>query len=1310
MKRKLLSMLFLLVTSVVAWGQGYNDVRWPNYTATSGTAGHNDNEGYDKLFDNNTSTKWCVTTLGNPTYVQFDATRPIKPTYYTLTTGGDTNKYQGRNPKSWVIKASNDASNWTTIVTVTDGDMPTGNLESKTFSMGNLGTFYRYWRFEVNSVVSGTVFQLSEFSLLVDFTLLEHVFVEGLEDIYCLTPSQGTINPQLTVRDLKGQTLPQNTYWKIGYYTSNNQYLSSVGSPGNYTLVISQGSTIYYSGNYQAPIKVTYGLDGSGTQNDPYTISSWNDWSRFISSINAGKTYADQYVSLLQDIDVEQNSIILPTTMADDDQSHVFSGTFLGNNHTITHTASYDKQVVGLFRWVKGATFKDLTVAGSISSSQKFMAALVGDILGGNVTFDNCHVTATLNSSVEGDGTSAPFVGYQANGSVTFNDCSFTGSLVGPNTTLWSGMMGWGEGAVRAIFSNCIFAPTTVNISDNSGATYARGRTGFTMTSVACYCTHQLSTQQGFLVYANPQEGINKIISAADGNLYHMTCAVSGVESEYTYSGTPIQPVPTVKSVDNTTLIEGTDYTLVYSDPTGRYPGAQTLTINATGGTYVGSTTIAYTVVRDPSLPELKPGDANLDDTLSVADVTTIINIVRGKVASNQWADVDGDNSVTVQDAEIVVAMILGKAIRIMLSNSTLSMRAGQTSQLSVSFYPEGEYTQGITWATSNAQVATVSAEGLVTAVGSGSCVVTCSAYGLTATCEVSVYSADDYVDLGLPSGTLWAKCNVGATEPKGYGSYFAWGETQPKGTYTSANYTKSGISAITAADDAATVNWGAAWQMPTKAEMEELFNSTYTTQEWTTENGITGVRITSKANGNSIFLPATGYYSDYTYAMNTNYSIYYWTSTRATYSANAYHLYGNKNSTPYVDAGSRYYGYSVRPVLVEKAVRATSLTLSKNTLALNLREPAQLTATVLPADTETKTLAWASSDPDVAKVDDNGLVEAVAAGTCTITATTTDGTALSASCAVTVAPILNGHEYVDLGLSSGTLWATTNIGASNPEDSGLYFAWGETTGYAAGDGHDFSWQNYAYIDVPEGIEGYSYDPLDGPFYLSKYNGKYCSYDGIMDNVIDLMAEDDAAFTNWGPNWRLPTGGQISELFERDFTTQTQTTRNGVQGLLFTSKIYPDRSIFIPAARHYGGSDLTFDNEGNIWIWAGTLNDNNSMCPYAWHTAGYDHITTSYRCFGLPVRPVVAYRCVESVTLSATEITCAVGDTIDLTFTLLPADAVDKDVRWIEGNEDVVDVGWDGVITAVAPGKCKITVQARKGGAAACCLVTVVEP
>ena len=1203
MKRCLLPILLALLTVAGAWAQGYNDVRWPNYTAISGTAGTKAAEDYPKLLDNSTDTKWCVTSLGNPTYIEFDATRPIKPTYYTLTTGNDTEKNNGRNPKSWVIKGSNDRSTWTTLMTVSNGEMPTGNYASKTFSMGNLGTYYRYWRFEVNTIVSGTVFQLSEFSFLVDYTNLKHVFVEGLEDTYYLAPGQSTINPQITVRDLKGNTPQQGTYWKLGYYNSNNSYSSSVNGIGNYTLVISQGSTTYYSDTYEVPITVAYGLDGSGTQAYPYTISTWNEWVRFLSSINAGKTYAGEYVSLLQDITLKQNSAILPTTMADDDQSHVFCGTFLGNNHTITHTASYDKQVVGLFRWVKGATFKDLTVAGSISSSQKFMAAIVGDILDGDVTFDNCHVTATLNSSVSGDGTSAPFVGYQANGSVTFRNCSFTGSLVGQNTTLWSGMMGWGEGAVRATFSNCIFAPTTVNISGNNGATYARGRSGFSLTlGQGCYCTHQLTTQQGLLVYAQQQEGFNKIANAADGKNYYLTCTTSGVQSAYTYSGTPILPEPTVTAADASTLAKGTDYTLTYSDPTGRYPGQQSVTITANGTTCVGEKVIAYTVVRDPSLPELQMGDVNYDDRLSIADVTTIINMTRGATAVNDLADVDGDGSVTTADADLLVANMLGKPPRITLSASTLSLRRGQTGQLTASFFPDGEYAQGFTWTTGDPAVATVDDSGRVTAAGSGTTTITATAYGLTATCAVSVIGADDYVDLGLPSGTLWATKNVGATQPKEYGQYFAWGETQPKETYTSANYTKAGITAMTAADDAATVNWGAAWQMPTKAEMEELFNSTYTTQEWTTQNGINGVLITSKTNGISIFLPATGYYSDYTSAMNTNYSIYYWTSTRATYSANAYHLYGNKNSTPYVDAGSRYYGYSVRPVLVEKAVRLTSIELSQQSLTIDTEESSQLTATVLPANAETKTLLWTTSDATVATVDQSGRVTGVAAGTCTVICVAQDGSGVSATCTLTVTP----YMHVDLGLPSGTLWASYNIGASKPEDYGDYFAWGETTGKA-----DYSWSTYTYSNEASRLTKYCTD-------------KYYGLNGFVDNLTELELSDDAAYVNWGSQWRMPSREQFDELINSEYTTTEWTTLNGVYGLLITSKTNSN-SIFLPAAggRYYGTSSNDAGVKGSYW--SRTLyTDENGPC-YAWTLLFYSSKTiTDYymRDEGRSVRPV----------------------------------------------------------------------------------------
>ena len=134
-------------------------------------------------------------------------------------------------------------------------------------------------------------------------------------------------------------------------------------------------------------------------------------------------------------------------------------------------------------------------------------------------------------------------------------------------------------------------------------------------------------------------------------------------------------------------------------------------------------------------------------------------------------------------------------------------------------------------------------------------------------------------VDLGLPSGTLWADRNVGADAPEAYGDYFAWGETEPKSKYDWSTYkwcngsddtqikycTKSSYGTVDSTtvldleDDAAYVNMGSAWRMPTYAEMQELMDNCTTT--WTTQNGVDGRKVTGK-NGNSIFLPAAGCFS----------------------------------------------------------------------------------------------------------------------------------------------------------------------------------------------------------------------------------------------------------------------------------------------------------------------------------------------------------------------------------------------------------------------------------------------------------------
>lgn len=138
----------------------------------------------------------------------------------------------------------------------------------------------------------------------------------------------------------------------------------------------------------------------------------------------------------------------------------------------------------------------------------------------------------------------------------------------------------------------------------------------------------------------------------------------------------------------------------------------------------------------------------------------------------------------------------------------------------------------------------------------------------------------EEWVDLGLPSGLLWATCNVGASFVEDYGDYFAWAETQPKDDYTWSNYiycchgnslslTKycnhvgygcdgymDTLTILEPGDDAATANWGNGWRTPTKAEWQELFDNC--SSVWTTQNGVNG-RLYTGPNGNTLFLPAAG-------------------------------------------------------------------------------------------------------------------------------------------------------------------------------------------------------------------------------------------------------------------------------------------------------------------------------------------------------------------------------------------------------------------------------------------------------------------
>jgi hypothetical protein len=200
---------------------------------------------------------------------------------------------------------------------------------------------------------------------------------------------------------------------------------------------------------------------------------------------------------------------------------------------------------------------------------------------------------------------------------------------------------------------------------------------------------------------------------------------------------------------------------------------------------------------------------------------------------------------------------------------------------------------------------------------------------------ESTENAGHEYVDLGLPSGLKWATCNVGATTPEDYGDYFAWGEVEPKATYYWSTYKygtdfdqltkycneshngKDGFTdtktVLDPEDDAAHVNWGGSWRMPTKAEQDELRNNC--TWNWTTQNGVYGCKVTGP-NGNSIFLPAAGVMIEGTFhAAGSNGG--YWSSSLFTVSSDyAYSV--NFDYSLVEDWGyyaDRCFGLAVRPV-----------------------------------------------------------------------------------------------------------------------------------------------------------------------------------------------------------------------------------------------------------------------------------------------------------------------------------------------------------------------------------------------------------
>jgi len=300
--------------------------------------------------------------------------------------------------------------------------------------------------------------------------------------------------------------------------------------------------------------------------------------------------------------------------------------------------------------------------------------------------------------------------------------------------------------------------------------------------------------------------------------------------------------------------------------------------------------------------------------------------------------------------------------------------------------------------------------------------------------------------------------------------------------------------------------------------------------------------------------------------------------------------------------------------------IKVTEIKISKSMLELEVGDTKMLSCSVIPNNAPEQTVVWESSNYLVVSVSQSGMVSAEKAGSATIVARCGD---VKASCNVTVKEkpkpkptkgYDNGHEWVDLGLPSGTKWATCNVGASSPSDYGNYYAWGETSTKK-----EYSLGTLKYHVVVKGKDK-GKDKDKGKYGLfSKYvpsdKSDYWPGSDNPDNKTRLDLSDDAAHTNWGGKWRTPTKSQWEEL--KAMCTWSWTWR----GCKITGP--NGQSIALPAAGFRGDKDVL--NEGfSGTYWSSSLNTDYPQSAYCtcFNSGGFIDNDDDWREMGNSIRPV----------------------------------------------------------------------------------------
>ena len=425
---------------------------------------------------------------------------------------------------------------------------------------------------------------------------------------WAYTGEEVTVTP--TVKDMDGNTVSSENY-------SVSFSPSPVKEVGRYTMTVTSNTANGYSGTLTHQFEVVQNISGTGTQEDPYLITSAEDWNLFAKSVGGGIDYSKKYVKLTNDI-----TISTMVGVCDESGDRPFSGTFDGDNHTltanITSTATDDdknNQGVAPFHLIKQATIQNLTVAGQITSASKYAAGLVGWVDGGDYNrsyIKNCVVKATITTSADCAGGFVGNICYSDRNNLYFTNSVFAGHINNTSSDDRRRAGGFcGYGYSNSYFENCLENGTYTNV------TYMNPRNAYGIFSNdrvnSLYYVNKIAVNDKYIA---KEYGCYQVANTApadelylpreiNGYQFYQSVWITGLNDSYPYNNGEEVSLAYELKTNSGKLTKDTDYTVTLSSNAPAAAGDYTISFTAkegNSGGYAGTTTRTFSVMEGEDL------------------------------------------------------------------------------------------------------------------------------------------------------------------------------------------------------------------------------------------------------------------------------------------------------------------------------------------------------------------------------------------------------------------------------------------------------------------------------------------------------------------------------------------------------------------------------------------------------------------------------------------------------------------------------------------------------------------------------------